>query len=172
MLLVFQVGVMVVVESETLREVRGQPALRVKPGDSGGARLLPGTWVPVVCDVQRVHDPGTQEPAGPGPVGHAPRHRLGPSAALDILSFLSIRLTRSSLMSRTGARSDTLARGIRPMILSSRRCSGLRVARAAIAVSASSSMDGNVCSLKYDLGEWGGLMDGLERGMAGRKKKW
>ena len=39
--LVFQLDMMMVVEREALREVSGQPALGVKPGYSGGARLLP-----------------------------------------------------------------------------------------------------------------------------------
>ena len=47
-ILVFQVGVMVVVEREAPREVRGQPAFGVKPRYSAGARLFPGAGLPVL----------------------------------------------------------------------------------------------------------------------------
>lgn len=159
--LVFQVGVLMVVEREAFGEVRGQPSLRVKPRYSRGARLLPGAG----CLWSATYSSSTAlELRNQRRLGRPVMPRATDSAQPPLLRVASIRLTRFSLTSMTGARSDTLASGIRPVILSSRRCSGLRVARGAIAVSASSSMDGNACLLKYELGEWGGLRDGLRWG--------
>ena len=77
--LVLQVGRVVVVQGESLPEVRRQLPLGVEPGQPLGADLLPGAGVPVAGGVERLHRFAGQEPAAPAPLGHAPHHRLHPA---------------------------------------------------------------------------------------------
>ena len=66
--------------------------------------------------------------------------RITESAQPPLRRVASIRLTRSSVVSRTEARLATLARGIRPIILNSRRCSVVKGCRGAIGACPSCSV--------------------------------
>ena len=111
---------MVVVQGEALPEVLRQFPRRMEGGQSDGPGHLPGSGVLVVADVKQAHRLAGQEPAALPPLGHAPRHRATQPLRRRAPSNL---LTLSSLSSTTWARLAGLARGILPIILSSRLCS-------------------------------------------------
>ena len=111
---------MVVFQGKPLLEVLGQFPLGMKRGQIRGAGLLPGAGMPLVVGIEQVTAclvrkkrcwrlsvmPRSTEDTQPPP-------RRRPSMAL----------TRSLVAPRMDARLATLARGIRTVMRSNRRCS-------------------------------------------------
>lgn len=122
---------MVVMQGEALLEVLGHLSLRVKLGLPGDAGLLPGALAPAASDVGFV----------PALLVRNPRCRprsVMPSTTEDTQPPEPRRpiipRTWSSVAPITEARLFTLAKGIRAVILSNRRCSSFSGCRGAIVI--------------------------------------
>ena len=117
------------VQGETLLVLLRQLPVRAESGLTGGSGFFPGAGMLVVGGVQQVHGLASEEPSVLTPLGHAPHHRGHPAASAQLAQHGPDSVFDSR---RMDARLATLARGIRPVIRSSRRCSSFNCSRRAM----------------------------------------